>query len=174
VLPDIPKSRTEFKQALQGQRIVMMDGTSIAIEAAKSLLNTGKEDGLYSRVCDQSQAQAKMRNQAEGGKEQNGAKETKQAGRGRWRQKADSGGGGSKREKKEPHVPCILRVIYAYLGAVPRSKIFSKPLRRDRRAVYRETTAGVSARVTNGLGPQGSTTRAGSPFLIGWLATSFC
>ena len=114
VLPDIPKSRTEFKQALQGQRIVMMDGTSIAIEAAKSLLNTGKEDGLYSRVCDQSQAQAKMRNQAEGGKEQNGAKETKQAGRGRWRQKADSGGGGSKREKKEPHVPCILRVIYAY------------------------------------------------------------
>ena len=103
VLPDIPMTRSAFAQAVKGQRAVMMDGTNIAIEAAETIKIRDGYD-LYSRLCDQTPAKEKA--QAEGGKEEHKGK--------RRQRKAGSGGGGSKRENKSPHVPSILRVIYAY------------------------------------------------------------
>ncbi len=129
VLPSIPTSRSEFAKAAQGQRVVMMDGTSKAIEAAKSLKKWTETDGdIYSRVCGLSPA--------EGQQKATGRRRAESERRGRKKaakgQTEAEGGGGqersaSKREKskkrkkgeqeqseKEPQVPCILRVILAY------------------------------------------------------------
>jgi hypothetical protein len=58
VLPGIPTSRSEFAKAAEGQRVVMMDGTRIAIAAAKSLMQWTDTDGdIYSRVCGHSTAE---------------------------------------------------------------------------------------------------------------------
>jgi hypothetical protein len=62
VLPSIPTSRSEFAKAAQGQRVVMMDGTSKAIEAAKSLKKWTETDGdIYSRVCGLSTAEGQQK-----------------------------------------------------------------------------------------------------------------
>ena len=121
VLPDIPKSKSEFEKAAKGQRAVMMDGTSTAIEAAKTLKQWINSDGdLYSRVCGPSPAEKKKQTAGAGGA----------GGAGRSRRRppvqappAQTFGKKAPEDKREPLVPCILRVIYAYcMGCRPSFK----------------------------------------------------
>jgi hypothetical protein len=105
VLSDIPKTRAEFQQAMQGQRAMVVDGTRIAFEAAETLKECFNSDGdLYSRVCAPSPE----------GEEKAGAAQ----GRGR-SNRTSSGNSPPVKTKqgtdtRKPVLSCILGVIHAY------------------------------------------------------------
>jgi hypothetical protein len=93
VLPSIPTSRSEFAKAAQGQRVVMMDGTSKAIEAAKSLKKWTETDGdIYSRVCGHSTAEGQQK--AKGRRGQGRAESKRRGGKKAAKGQTEAEGGG--------------------------------------------------------------------------------